>query len=143
LFTFPASYLLYCIIIYFIAYHIYFTYIHTLCLTTTRWSWGHKIRKLFCRLLKEERRVFFECSPRVRYKPRVSSWRKFTHATTLSTWSTNELAPFLVSSPGQFEFGKVPETLKIHKTGFSVLKSYNQNKGDRWKIPINQCKTWL
>jgi hypothetical protein len=54
--TFPATYLLYCIIIYFIAYHIHYTYIHTLCLTTTRWSWGHKIRKLFCWLLDEERR---------------------------------------------------------------------------------------
>jgi hypothetical protein len=26
------------------------------------------------------------------------------------------------------------------KKGFPVLQSYNQNKGDRWKIPINQCK---
>jgi hypothetical protein len=57
--TFPASYLLYCTIIYFIAYHIYFTYIHTLCLTTTQWSWGHKTRKLFCRLLDKERRELF------------------------------------------------------------------------------------
>jgi hypothetical protein len=38
---------------------------------------------------------------------------------------------------GQCEFGKVPETPKYTKQGFPVLQSYNQNKGDRWKIPIN------
>jgi hypothetical protein len=53
--TFHA-YLLYCIVIYFTFIIIfYFTYIYTLCLTTTRWIWGHKTRKLFCRLLEEER----------------------------------------------------------------------------------------
>jgi hypothetical protein len=48
--------LFYCIVIYFIVLHIifYFTYIYTLWLKTTRWSWGHKTRKLFCRLLEEE-----------------------------------------------------------------------------------------
>jgi hypothetical protein len=61
--TFPASYLLYCIVIYFIAYHIYYTYIHTLCLATTRWSWGHKTRKLFYRLLDEERRELLRLFP--------------------------------------------------------------------------------
>jgi hypothetical protein len=55
--AFCASYLFYCIVIYFICIIIfYFTYIYTLCLTTTRWSWVHKMRKLFCRLLEEERR---------------------------------------------------------------------------------------
>jgi hypothetical protein len=39
-----------CIIIF------YFTYIYTLYLKTTQWSWGHKTRNLFCRLLEEERR---------------------------------------------------------------------------------------
>jgi hypothetical protein len=64
-----ASYLLYCIVIYFTVLHIIFTftYIHTLCLTTTRWSWEHKNAELFCWLLKEERQEFFDCSPRVRY----------------------------------------------------------------------------
>jgi hypothetical protein len=90
--------LLYCIVIYFIAYRIYFTYIHTMCLTTTRWSLGHKTRKLFCRCLKKNNESFFDCSPRIRYKPRVSSWGKFTLATTLCTWSPNKLAPCLVSS---------------------------------------------
>jgi hypothetical protein len=38
------AYILYCIVIYFIILHIIFTFtsIHTLCLTTTRWSRGHK-----------------------------------------------------------------------------------------------------
>jgi hypothetical protein len=63
--TFPASYLLYCIcyLLYLHCHHIYFTYIHTLCLTTTRWSWGHKTRKLFCRLLEEERRELARLFP--------------------------------------------------------------------------------
>jgi hypothetical protein len=56
-------YLLYCILIYFITYHIYFTYIYTLCLTTYRWSWGHKTRKLFCRLLEEKWRELFWLFP--------------------------------------------------------------------------------
>jgi hypothetical protein len=34
-----------------------------LCLTTTRWSWGHKTRKLFCRLLEEERYELFRLFP--------------------------------------------------------------------------------
>jgi hypothetical protein len=41
---------------------------------------------------------FYDCSSRVRYKPRVFSWGKFTLATTLYTWSPNKLAPCLVSS---------------------------------------------
>jgi hypothetical protein len=40
----------------------------------------------------------------------------------------------------QFEFQKVPETSKYTKHVFPILQSYNQNKRDRWKIPINQCK---
>jgi hypothetical protein len=45
--------------------------------------------------------------------------------------------------PGQIKFGKILETSKYTKQGFPILQSYNQNKGDRWKIPINQCKTWF
>jgi hypothetical protein len=41
----------------------YFTYIYTLCLTTTRWSWGHKTRKLFCRLLESEQRELSQLFP--------------------------------------------------------------------------------
>jgi hypothetical protein len=57
--------LLHCYLLY--LHHLfYFTYIYTLCLTTTRWSWGHKTSKLFCRLLEEERqellRLFHESS---------------------------------------------------------------------------------
>jgi hypothetical protein len=42
---------------------------------------------------------------------------------------------------GQFESGKVPKLSKYAKQGFPVVQSYNQNKGDRWKIPINHYKT--
>jgi hypothetical protein len=41
----------------------------------------------------------------------------------------------------QFEVRKVPKMSRYAKQGFTVLQSYNQNKGYRWKIPINQCKT--
>jgi hypothetical protein len=41
---------------------------------------------------------FFDCSPRVQYKPRVSSSGKFTLAITLCTWSPNEVAHCLVLS---------------------------------------------
>jgi hypothetical protein len=60
-----ASYLLYCIIIYFTLLHIIFnfTYIHALCLTTTRWSWRHKNKEFFCRLLEEERQELFWLFP--------------------------------------------------------------------------------
>jgi hypothetical protein len=43
----------------------------------------------------------------------------------------------------QFEFQKVHETSKYAKQVFPVMLSYNQNKGDRWKIPINKHKTLL
>jgi hypothetical protein len=42
-----------------------------------------------------------------------------------------------------FEFWKVSETKKYTKLVFHVPQSYNPHKGDRWKIPINQCKSWL
>jgi hypothetical protein len=89
---FIASYLFYCI-----CYFILLTF-NTLCLTTIRWSWGCNTRSLFCRLPDENEERFFECYPRVRYKPWVSSWGKFTLATTLCTWSPNEVAHCLVSS---------------------------------------------
>jgi hypothetical protein len=64
--TFTASYLFYYIVIHFICIVIifYFTYIYTLCLTTTRWSWRHKTRKLFCRLLEEERQELSKLLPK-------------------------------------------------------------------------------
>jgi hypothetical protein len=55
--------LLHCYLLYRIAYHSYFTYIYTLCLTTTRWSWGHKNEELFSRLLEEERKELFRLFP--------------------------------------------------------------------------------
>jgi hypothetical protein len=38
--------------------HIYFPYIHTLCLTTTQWGWRHKTRKLFVGCLTRTKRAF-------------------------------------------------------------------------------------
>jgi hypothetical protein len=56
--------LLHCYLLCCTAYHIlFFTYIHTLCLTTTRWSWGHKNEELFCRFLEEERWELFWLFP--------------------------------------------------------------------------------
>jgi hypothetical protein len=55
----------YCIIftlLHYTSYYI-FTYIHTLCSTITWWSWGHKTRKLFCRLLEEERQELLRLFP--------------------------------------------------------------------------------
>jgi hypothetical protein len=37
--------------------------------------------------------------------------------------------------------GRFLKHKKYTKQGFPVLQSYNQNKGDRWKIPINHCKS--
>jgi hypothetical protein len=82
---------------YFACINHFFTYIHTLCLTTTRWSWGCKTRRLFCSFPDENEESFYDCSPRVRYKSRVNSWEKITLATTLCTWSPNEVAHCLVS----------------------------------------------
>jgi hypothetical protein len=82
------AYLLYCIVIYSTVLHIIFTftYIHTLCLTTTRWSWGHKNEKLFCRRTGGA----FSTVPReFDINPEFPSWGKFTLATTLCTWSPN------------------------------------------------------
>jgi hypothetical protein len=69
-----ASYLFYCINIYFTVLHIIFTfiYIHTLCLITTRQSWGHKNEELFCRLLEEERQELFLLFSENSILPRVS-----------------------------------------------------------------------
>jgi hypothetical protein len=90
-----ASYLLSCIIIYFTVLHIIFTftYIHTLCLTTTRWSWGHKNEELFCRLLEEERqelfRLFSESSILTLSFPREENLLLLQHSVLgVPTWNT-------------------------------------------------------
>jgi hypothetical protein len=61
-----ASYLLYCIVIYFIVLHIIFifTCIHTLCLTTTRWSWGHKNEKIVLQVARRRTTRAFATVPR-------------------------------------------------------------------------------
>jgi hypothetical protein len=73
-----ALYLLHCIFIYFIAFVIlfYFTYIYNLCLTTTRWNWGQKKRKLFCRLLEEEWQELWTVPLEFDNKPWVLLWGK-------------------------------------------------------------------
>ena len=43
-------------LLYFSYYFIYFYLHETLCLTTTRWSWGHKALIYFAGLLEEERK---------------------------------------------------------------------------------------
>jgi hypothetical protein len=55
--------LLHCYLLFVLHIIFYFTYIYTLCLTTTRWSWGHRIRKLFCKLLEEEQQDLFRLFP--------------------------------------------------------------------------------
>jgi hypothetical protein len=93
--TFPASYLLYCIVIYLL--HLIF-----ILLTFTPCAWqplggvgDTRQGNCFVGCLKKNDESFFNYSPRILYKYRVSSWGKFTLATTLCTWSPNELAPLL------------------------------------------------
>jgi hypothetical protein len=90
-----TSYLLYCIVIYFTVLHIIFTftYIHTLCLTTTRWSWGHMNEELFCRLLEEERQEIFWLFPKSSILnpsfPRGENLLLLQHSTLgVPTWHT-------------------------------------------------------
>jgi hypothetical protein len=78
-----------------------FTCIHTLCLTTTRWSWGHKNEELFCKLLEEERvgliRLFPESSILTPSFPRGENLLLLQHsALGVPTWHT-----CFVSSPPQ------------------------------------------
>jgi hypothetical protein len=51
--------LLYCYLFYCICYYILLTF-NTLCLTSTRWSWGCKTSRLFCRLSDENEESFFD-----------------------------------------------------------------------------------
>jgi hypothetical protein len=88
--------LLYCYLFYCISY--LFTYIHTLCLTATHGVKDIRQGNYFVGCLTKIEESFLNCSLIVPYKLRVSSWRKFTLATTLCTWSPHELAPCLVSS---------------------------------------------
>jgi hypothetical protein len=91
--------LLHCNLFYCISYFILLTF-NTLCLTTTGWSWGRKTRRLFCRWPDKNEESFYDCSPRVQYKSRVSSWGKLSLA--LYTWSPNKVAHCLVSSPPHY-----------------------------------------
>jgi hypothetical protein len=82
--------LLHCYLLHRIAYHINCTYIHTMCLTTTQWSWGHKNEELFCKLLEEERAELFWLFPESSIlTPSFPHGGKFTLAVTLCTWSSN------------------------------------------------------
>ena len=60
---------------------------------------GTQGKDLFCRLLEEAGKKIFARSPRVRYKPSSHPCGENTLATSLCTWSPNELAyTALVSS---------------------------------------------
>lgn len=61
-------------------------------LTTTRWSWGHKAKDLFCRLLEEDRRQtpFCPISREFDINPRVTLVGKSELAITLCSLSPNE-----------------------------------------------------
>jgi hypothetical protein len=78
--------------IYFIA--LLFTLLHLIfiLLTFTPCAWqplggvgDTRQENCFVGCLKKNDETFFDCFPRVRYKSRVSSWRKFTPYTTLYT----------------------------------------------------------
>jgi len=56
---------------------IYFTNTEALCLTTTRWSWGHKTKTLFCRLLDEVGRSFAFVPREFDINPESPLWGKF------------------------------------------------------------------
>jgi hypothetical protein len=93
--------LVYIIALLFILLHslFYFTYIQHLVLDNHSVELGTQDKEFFFgRLHNENKESFFNYSPRVRYKSRVSSCGKFTLATTLCTWSPKEMAHFLVSS---------------------------------------------
>jgi hypothetical protein len=73
------------------------TYLQHLVLDNHSVKLGTQDKEMVLLSDENEERIF-NCSPRVQYKPQVSSWGKFTLATTLYTWSPNEVAHYLVSS---------------------------------------------
>jgi hypothetical protein len=85
-------------VIYLIAYSYLFSLHSHLMLDNHSVGLETQDKDIVCRLLDKNEESFFDCSPRVRYKPWVSSWEKITLATTLCTWSSNEVAHCLVSS---------------------------------------------
>jgi hypothetical protein len=92
-----ASYLFYCIVIYFTVLHIIFnfTYIHTL-LDNHSMELGTQDKEVLLQVAWRRRIRAFATVPReFDIKPRVPSWRIFTLDTTLCTWSPDELAPLL------------------------------------------------
>jgi hypothetical protein len=95
-------YLLYCIVIYFTVLHIIFSfylYLH-LVLDNHSMELGTQEQGIwFADCSKKNDKSFCNRSPRVRYKPRVPSWGKFTLATTLCTWSPNLAHLLSIISP--------------------------------------------
>jgi hypothetical protein len=76
--------------------------------------------------------------------PPVLIWALVAHSYTSSSQVASNVKIFMPEKRlGQFEFQKVHEMSKYTKQVFPVMLSYNQNKGDRWKIPINKHKTLL
>jgi hypothetical protein len=113
-FTYKTQKYLYCIIlvVYYLSlpytHHIYFIasiilfYLHShLVLDNHLMELRTQDKEIVLQVAWRERRERFWLFPGSRYKPRVSSWRKFTFAITLCTWNTNEMAHCLVSSHAQ------------------------------------------
>jgi hypothetical protein len=87
-----ASYLLYCIIICFIVMHILFYFYLHLHLVLDNHSMELVTQEqeiCFADCSKKNDKSLCDCSPKVRYKPRVPSWGKFTLTATPCTWSPN------------------------------------------------------
>jgi hypothetical protein len=96
--TITASYLLYCIVIYFIAfvYHISFYLLLHLVLDNHSVELGTQEKEIVLQVAWRRMSGAFSTVPReFDIKPWVLLWGKFTLARTLCTWSPDELAPLL------------------------------------------------
>jgi hypothetical protein len=96
--TITAAYLFYCIVIYFIVLHIIFYFYLLLHLVFDNHSeeLGTQDKEIFLQVAwRRTSRAFLTVPREFDIKPWVLSWGKFTLATTLYTWSPDELTPLL------------------------------------------------
>jgi hypothetical protein len=147
-----ASYLFYCFVIYFICIIVifYFTYIYNLCLTTTRWSWGHKTRKLFCRFLEEEwqelSRLFPESSILNPKFPRGKNLLSLQHSAlgVPTSWHLCLVSLRLFLAPLSGNKGKHLEYLlrtRLTRYRWSNLKQVKYRKIKKFVYEINWILT--
>jgi hypothetical protein len=88
--------LLHCYLLYRIAYHILFLLTFTPCAWQPLGGVGDTRQgDFFASCFKKDEHSFFTVPREFDIKPRVLSWGKFTLATTLYTWSPDELTPLL------------------------------------------------